>query len=92
MSPPTVQPEPPQNLLYRVTVHVDQVVLPKACRKVTGLRRGRRCFMKLAGSQYTRVGPDFPEGKTWVLASVATGKPEKESGVSCAIETEKESG
>lgn len=34
--------------------------------------------MKLAGSQYTRVGPDFPEGKTWILASVARGKPEKD--------------
>lgn len=78
MSPATVQPEPPQNLLYRVAVRVDHVVLPKACRGATGLKRERRCSMKLAGSQYTRVGPDFPEGKTWILASVAKGKPEKD--------------
>lgn len=87
-----VQPEPAQDLLHRVTAHVDQVVLPKACRGVTGLRRERRCSMKPAGSQYTRVGPDFPEGKTWDLASVTTGKPEKDPGVSCAMETETERG
>lgn len=48
--------------------------------------------MKPAGPQYTRVGPDFPEGKTWDLASVTTGKPKKDPGVSCAMETENERG